>query len=60
MLPSNHPSVTPSYHPSQATPLYRVDGAFAAIRKFALNAADGWGARLDPNRNLDPNPKANL
>ena len=52
MLPSNHPSVTPSYHPSQATPLYRVDGAFAAIRKFALNAADGWGARLDPNRNL--------
>ena len=32
---------------AEATPLYRVDGAFAAIRKFALNDDDGWGARLD-------------
>ena len=29
---------------AEATPLYRVDGAFAAIRKFALSAEDGWGA----------------
>ena len=33
---------------AEATPLYRIDGAFAALRKAALNAADGtWGSRLD-------------
>lgn len=33
---------------AEATPLYRIDGAFAALRKAALNSADGtWGSRLD-------------
>ncbi len=33
---------------AKATPLYRVDGAFAAIRQAALNADDStWAARLD-------------
>ena len=34
---------------AQATPLYRLDGAFAAVRKNALAADDdgSWGASLD-------------
>ena len=33
---------------AKVTPLYRIDGAFAAIRKFALDADDtSWAANLD-------------
>ena len=33
---------------AKATPLYRVDGAFAAVRKAALDAEDGsWPAEID-------------
>ena len=33
---------------AKRTPLYRIDGAFAAVRKYALGAPDGdWGATLD-------------
>ena len=33
---------------AKQTPLYRIDGAFKAIRTFALNAAeDSWGEALD-------------
>ena len=33
---------------AKLTPLYRIDGAFAAVRKYALNAEDGvWASRLD-------------
>ena len=33
---------------AKVTPLYRIDGAFAAIRKFALDSDDtSWGGRLD-------------
>ena len=33
---------------AKQTPLYRIDGAFAAVRKYSLNAADGdWGSALD-------------
>ena len=33
---------------AKQTPLYRIDGAFAAIRKFALDASDdSWGSRLE-------------
>lgn len=33
---------------AKVTPLYRIDGAFAAVRKFALNADQtSWGSMLD-------------
>ena len=33
---------------AKVTPLYRIDGAFAAVRKGALNAPeDSWAADLD-------------
>ena len=33
---------------AKVTPLYRIDGAFAAVRKFALDASDdSWAAQLD-------------
>jgi len=33
---------------AKETPLYRIDGAFAAVRKFALSAdGDSWGGALD-------------
>ena len=33
---------------AKSTPLYRIDGAFAAVRTYALNAGDGsWGSALD-------------
>jgi hypothetical protein len=33
---------------AKATPLYRIDGAFAAVRKAALDAEpDSWGSKLD-------------
>ena len=32
---------------AKVTPLYRIDGAFKSVRKFALSADDGsWGAAL--------------
>ena len=46
---------------AKQTPLYRIDGAFAAVRKAALNTDDGWGAALDVEefvrrQQLDPSP----
>jgi hypothetical protein len=33
---------------AKATPLYRIDGAFNAVRKYAIDADDGsWGSNLD-------------
>ena len=32
---------------AKITPLYRMDGAFAAVRKYVLSAEDGWAANLD-------------
>lgn len=32
---------------AKVTPLYRIDNAFAAVRKFSLNDEDGWGSKLD-------------
>lgn len=32
---------------AKATPLYRIDGAFAAVRKAALAADEGWGRNID-------------
>ena len=39
---------------AKATPLYRIDGAFKAIRRYALDAgADEWGSRLDVEAFVD-------
>ena len=32
---------------AKVTPLYKIDGAFAAVRKAALNDSGGWGDALD-------------
>ena len=32
---------------AKETPLYRIDGAFKAVRKYALNASDTWAENLD-------------
>mmetsp|Transcript_39325 Transcript_39325/g.97455 ORF Transcript_39325/g.97455 Transcript_39325/m.97455 type:complete len:155 (+) Transcript_39325:2-466(+) len=32
---------------AKVTPLYRIDGAFAAVRKAALEGNEAWGASLD-------------
>ena len=32
---------------AKVTPLYRIDGAFNAVRKFALADDDGWGSALE-------------
>lgn len=39
---------------AKETPLYRIDGAIAAVRNFALNAPEGsWGTALDIERFVD-------
>lgn len=32
---------------AKLTPLYRIDGAFAAVRKFALSVDGSWADALD-------------
>ena len=39
---------------AKVTPLYRIDGAFAAVRKAALKSDDGWGAALDVEEFVRP------
>ena len=42
------PMVDAAIEVAKLTPLYRIDGAFKAVRTYSLNAPDdSWGAKLD-------------
>ena len=45
---------------AKVTPLYRIDGAFAAVRKAALKSDDGWGAALDVEEFVRPSSRESI
>ena len=46
---------------AKETPLYRIDGAFKAVRKYALNAGDGsWAETLDVTAFVEKGEDINL